>query len=315
MPLARIWCADPGLKRKGQRVSLPIDECLKCALSGDPPCNYEYPVLAAMYRDDGQGPVQQRGDSLSTTAITGPCVRQLVLERKVNYIEHPDDMWARFMGTTVHGILEGNIPEGWWGEKRVIAPVPGMQRFISCKPDLVNPIAGILDDYKKAKKFPQFGYVYGDQQAQLQVNRWIIDHAEWVGDTRAIKNEDGTESPNPDWVKFEDSGLERPEAWDQLRIVYITEDGMDVHPVKKRIKVPNKNGDGEHTRWVADIWSDEEVEEYLVPRYLERMKALQAWPDEVPPIPDDIDKWGKSFPCGYCPVRDECMRLEIEEGR
>lgn len=304
MPLTRIECADFALKKKGQTVILPVAECLKCALGRNNGCNYTYEVLNAMY-----GASQDRGDNISTTAVITSCMRSEVLRRKTDYTEHPDDMWAAFKGTLTHAVLERNIAPGDWGEVRVWAPVPGYEgRFISCRPDLVSPKHGILWDYKTAKRIPQWGHVWGDQEAQLQVNRWIIDHAVHVGDEFGVK-EIGNQ------VILDN----RPEEWTSLRIVYITDETMDVHEVTQSIDVPNKSGDGTHKKRVPDIWSDEEVLDFMLPRYEELMYALQSYPEYIPAIPQDIEErgetWGRKFPCGWCPVRAECKRLALEEGR
>lgn len=304
MPLRRVECADPALRKEGRRVFLPTDKCLDCALTRNNGCNYTYEVLKAMY---GADQTEQRGDNVSTTTLLTSCPRQTVLERKTDFIAHPDDLWAAFKGTLTHEVLRDNIGPGDWGEVRVWARVPDTDEYISCRPDLVSPRQGILWDYKTAKRIPNFGHIWPNQEAQLQINRWIIDHAVGWGDEGP--------SDKKTWSSF---GPEmRPQEWTSLRIVYITDETMAVHEVTKRIRVPNKTREGEHTEIVPDIWSDEQVLDYMMPRWEELTRAFAGWPEHVPPIPEEIgaDAWGRKFPCGWCPVRDECKRLALEENR
>jgi len=294
MPLRRVDCADPALKREGRRVLLPLASCLDCAATRNNGCAYTYEILKSMF-----GAEQERGRNISTTAVLGKCLRQQVLKRKVNYAESPDDMWARYKGTMVHGVLEGNMAPGCWGEVRVWARVPTLDdEWISCSPDLVDPAKGILFDYKTAKELPKYGNPWPDHEAQLQVNRWIIDNAVNMG-------------PAMDQA-FD---LERPSEWTALCITYITDKTTATYEVTKSIDVPNKTNDRTHKERVIDIWSDEEVLDFMVPRIEELRLGLDNYPDYVPPVPDDIEWLGKGFPCGWCPVREECRRLVMEEGR
>lgn len=309
MPLRRIDCADPALKREGRRVLLPLKSCLDCAATRNNGCAYTYEILKSMF-----GAEQDRGRNISTTAILGKCIRQTVLARKVPYAESPDDMWARYKGTMAHAILEGNMAPGCWGEVRVWARVPTLDgEWISCMPDLVDPAKGILFDYKTAKELPKYGNPWPDHEAQLQVNRWIIDNAVGIGDTQPT--EGGNISPEGHVFEFEDSGLQRPEEWTALCITYITDKTTATYEVTKSIDVPNKTNDGTHKQRVIDIWSDEEVLDFMVPRIEELRLGLDNYPDYVPSVPDDIEWLGKGFPCGFCSVREECRRLVMEEGR
>ena len=296
MPLTRIFCADPGLKKEGRQVALPMAECLKCAATRNNPCNFTYEMLKSMY--EGQ---QNRGDNISTTAVLAKCPRQFVLERREPYAQYPQELWDRYRGTIIHRVLEENMAPGDWGEVRVWAPVPGLGgEFISCQPDLVSPSQGILWDYKTAKSdsLPKYGDPWPDHEAQLQVNRWIIDNAV------EVEAEDGVRVPLLDSM--------RPDEWTSLKIVYVTDKTMAVYDVTKSIQVPKVDGNGTKAKRVVDIWSDDQVLNYMVPRYVERRQALEMYPQEVPPVPEEYrDRSMTGFPCDWCPVRKDCFELQL----
>jgi len=315
-PLTRIYCADPGLKKEGRQVALPMGECLKCAATRNNPCHFTHEILSAMYGKEATMGAGARGDGISTTRILSKCVRSTVLEAKVPYALYPQEMWAGFRGTMAHAVLEGNMAPGDWGEVRCIAEVPGLRnQFISCMPDLVSPAAGILWDYKTTTNdsMPKYGDPWPDHEMQLQVNRWIIDNARWEGQGRPVDNGEDGYLPNPEWQLFDHP---RPEVWEELRIVYLTDKTTATYAVTKSIDVPKVSGVGTKKARVADIWSDEQVLDFLVPRYEELRHWLSVFPEEVPPVPDDLAARGRrGFPCDWCPVKGECDRLLIEEGR
>jgi hypothetical protein len=197
---------------------------------------------------------------------------------------------------------------GDWGEVRVWAPVPGLDgEYISCQPDLVSPSQGILWDYKTAKadSLPKYGDPWPDHEAQLQVNRWIIDNAVF----------DGDELPeNEAYLRQRMSmGVRKgPKEWTALKIVYVTDKTMAVYDVTKSIQVPKVGGNGTKAQRVVDIWSDDEVINYMVPRFIERREALERYPQEVPPVPDEYrERSMTGFPCDWCPVRKDCFELQL----
>ena len=315
MPLEQVWCASAALKRKRQATSLPLDRCLAHAQTRDASvdCNYTYEVLGAMF-----GAQQDRGNNISTTALLTPCVRQTVLERSVSYTNSLDKLWPAFLGTIAHRVLEGSMAPDAYGEERFWAPWG--DDYVSCSPDLVVPSKGLLYDYKgKFKKgwreVGVFNRPEPEHALQLQLNRWIIDHAVGVGPedklpgktTLTATGKTKTYVANPAWADPTDL---KPKEWSELVIVYISEDRPVLMPVQKQ---PGGKG----TRYVPDIWSDKEVEDFVAPRYDALQRGLVNYPHEVPAIPPEFGYWEPphGFPCSWCSVVSECKRLKIEEGR
>jgi PD-(D/E)XK nuclease superfamily len=287
MPLNAIHCADPN--REGEYLS--IKDCLSCALSGDNGCNFTYPILKSMY--DGDQSVS-RGTGISVTTLKESCLRSAVLSAKLPYAEDPRDMYARWFGTGAHAMVEPHMPPGcygevrfwmWWGDE-----------LVSGKPDLVDREHGLIYDYKTAKELPRYGQPWPDHAIQLQLYRYLIDHAVGVGD-----------DPNPDtWADPSDF---QPPDWEVLYVTYLAKEGTVTLPVTRSEEWVKKDGTpAARKRRVPDIWTDEQVEAYVAPRMEQLVAGFEL--GQVPPVPigwENLTGWK----CvKFCPVKDECMAMQ-----
>lgn len=236
----------------------------------------------------------QDRDYISSTMLVDGCSRSKVLERREDFVVDLDSLWPAFRGTQLHRTLEfynrpGSLAEARFFTKLYV-PKKG-EVEISCSPDIITVNPNAIGDYKapvQDTSIPSYGYPWPNQTQQLNFNRYIVNHAQrW--DLR-----EGDELPfDPVTLKFE-----------RLYIVYLGSRGPKVLEVQKAEKIPNKAGTGEYTRKFPDIWSDQAVEDMLIPRLIGMLKALDAYPE----WPDDLGDYpGFEGPPGWgCPGKPWC---------
>ncbi len=207
-------------------------------------------------------------DYISTTALVGGCARSKILERKEDYILDLNSLWPAFRGTQVHQTLEFSARPGSIAESRFWTSVyiKGAGDIeISCSPDLLTQNPAAVVDYKAPsddRSIPMYGYPWRSHVDQLQFNRYIVNHAErW-------ELPEGEELPfNPRTLQFE-----------HLYIVYLGSRGPKVIECQKSIPWTFKTGN-EGTKKVPDIWSDDQVEDELIPRARAFIRALESYPE------------------------------------
>jgi hypothetical protein len=243
------------------------DQVLSAALHADPKWSpWTYELLAAALEE-----FQERGDQISTTSLVAPCPRSLVLERKAPYILHMDDVWRAFRGTMIHYVLEGTARTNSIAEHRFFAPFDAEE--ITCSPDLVT--SDTIYDYKNTKQVPKYDYPYRSHVEQLQLNRYILNHA-----TRVEKDgEVATQFP------FD----YRIANYQHLVVVYIDLDGPKPLEVTHSVEVKGRT----RKRREPHIWTDGEVLEAFIPRFRSLRAALDSypeWPDGI----EDIEWWGSN---------------------
>lgn len=172
-----------------------------------------------------------------------------------------------------------------------------------------------------SKENPRFEYPWKDHVVQGQVNRWLCDNAdyvEWndrlypltiVGHDR-LMGWYGADSP---LVKAWDVNLNRerfvPVEWQGVWVVYMDDKGPKPLLCTKSIQVPKADGVGTKAARVADIWSDAQVEDFIINRYAEVREAfdrIETDPTDVPDIPDDFTAWRHPL-CEWCAVKESCV--------
>ena len=276
---------------------VPVDKLLEIAYDADPhwsPWSYELISAAA-------GEVEDRGTNISSTALTSPCPRSLVLERMEDYVEDMDRLWRAFRGTMVHYVLEAAARPNSIAEVRFFAPVG--EDVISCKPDLVTE-DGQLWDYKNTAKVPRWNNPYPGNVEQLQFNRWIVNNAaKWEKNgepydlTLDVRN-----------LKF-----------NHLAIMYLDLDGPKPLEYMESIMVPTTSKAAKSKvkpMRLPGVWSDDRVMDILVPRF----KALRAAFEMYPKFPNICEKvWGgpPTWECpGYphCPLKGGCLASRYPKG-
>lgn len=256
---------------------------------------------------------RQERDYLSTTSLTAKCSRQQSIQRQVDYSEDLDGMWASFRGTMFHGQLEQHVQPGALEEARLFVTIDGIQ--LSGSPDLWDPLMGVLYDYKFCKEVPRWNKPWGDHIEQLNINRWLVDHAEkmvWRGRTYVPCEDD----PRYFWDEENwnnggamDKVLVRPMDWVDLIVVYMDDKGVKPLRCTKSIQIPKVGGEGTKAAVVSDVWDDEQVEDLIfdrLPRVYDALTELN-----IPPAPEGWEHQSHIL-CSYCPVRKECAQFESE---
>lgn len=276
--------------RDGQVV--PIGKLLDLAAKGEVKGGWTYELLSALLATQ-----QDRGDRISTTTLTSKCRRSEYLKRTTDYTDEANKLWASFRGTMFHGQLEWHAHPANIAEARYHVELEGLGP-LSGSPDLVAVPAGVLYDYKNTKEVPRFDYAWPDHIAQVNVNRWLVDHAHRV----EFQGEEFDLADPVNRTRFV------PFAWDSLVLVYMDDKGPKPITVTRSEEVIGKNGRPKKVR-VPDLWSDERCEDYIRRKYA-------AWKDSfesgvVPDIPEDFERWRHPL-CGFCPVRDLCIDLYLD---
>lgn len=286
---------------------------------------FTYELLSAMLAE-----VQERGKKVSaTTVLSGKCLRSEVLKRTRPYTDDPKKLYASFRGTMFHGRLELNAHPASIPEARFHKYLDGLGWF-SGSPDLVDPKGGYLYDYKFTKQNPVFAYPWGDHKEQVQVNRWLVDTCDYVeyrgallpttdiGKAEVLRRVEEEEAVTPVLpidhdVYRANKSMFQPHDWQGLIVVYMDDSGPKPIMCTKSIDVPKKSNPKETKKArVADIWTDDRVEELVVKGYALAREALDSDGDPLPAIPDDYQGWKHPL-CNYCPVKDDCVEEYIEE--
>lgn len=270
------------------------EEALEAAAERPEGQKYPYELLKAMLA------TRQERDYISTTTLTSKCLRSTVLQRQEPYTEDVDRMWAAFRGTMFHGQLEKHAHPECVEEARFFVELEGLGT-LSGSPDLVDPARGILYDYKFTKENPRFDRPWPDHVQQVQVNRWLVDHAHRV----VWRGKEYDLSVKRNIKKF------RPMDWQDLIVIYMDDRGPKPLRVTKSIDIPKLHGEGTKKARVSDVWDDEKVEEFIYSRYEEAKHYLES--GEVPPIPGPEWAYGAHALCGFCPLKQRCIELQLQE--
>lgn len=275
----------------------PVEEILDEAYRADPHWSpWSYELLAASI-----GEIEERGSNISTTALTSPCPRSVVIERMEDYIGDVDTLWRAFRGTMVHYVLEAAQRPNSVAEVRFFAPIG--DDVISCKPDLITE-DGQLWDYKNTAKVPRWNNPYPNHVEQLQLNRWIVNNAvKWEKDDKEYPLQLDVRS-----MKFE-----------HLVIMYLDLDGPKPLEYMESIDVPTTSKDAKSkTKKVRlpGVWDDERVLDMLLPRFNAMRAALESYP-KFPKIAQQV--WGgpPTWACPgypYCPLRGQCTASRYPGG-
>jgi hypothetical protein len=235
-------------------------------------------------------------DMVSTTLLTTKCLRSEFLQRTEPFSEDPEKLWAAFRGTMYHGQLEYKAHPSSIAEARFKVELDGLG-VLTGSPDLVDVVNGVQFDYKTNKENPKFAYPWGNHVEQLNVNRWLVDHAtevEWSGDTY-------------DLTDSEVRAFFVPAEWTALVVVYMDDRGPKPLPCLKTIKVPKADpSSGMKSKRVPHIWSDEYAEEWIRGRYADIRTHIEN--GTLPAIPDAFEGWAHPL-CGFCPKKKECIDL------
>lgn len=236
--------------------------CLACALSsGHPPCGFDYMILRSLFDDRTS---EKRRSEIHVTDLTG-CLRKAALDKLSPAAEVVHETLARWMGTHMHGVLEGSndlvdseLDVAWAG--------------IVGRADVVYRDGRLLD-FKTSRWIFPAKLPYGSHALQVNIYAWMLRK------------------------------MGRP--INRLQIQYIDMSGptkcrkcrVPVRMIEGELKCPQCSNfvSGAHLGAVlveVPLMTDEEVEDQI----LHRKEALQAALDmNFPPEAEP------GYLCSYCP--------------
>lgn len=310
MPLTAILC--PCADCKGEVAHDPnvaLDH-----LARRKPGKFTFELLASMLATQ-----QERGNRITTTLLTGKCLRSEYLKRRTEYTDDPEKLYASFRGTMFHGQLEEFAHPGAIAEARFHIELEGLGH-LSGSPDLVDPKVGYLYDYKFTKENPRFDYPWKEHVAQLQINRWLVDNGDYVelkGEffpltergVELLREQYGDISLIPEWDIRTNRARFVPIDWQGLIVAYMDDKGPKPILITRSEDVPKKDGKGTRKARVADVWDDETVEALVRERYEAAREALLG--GVLPDIEEAFQNWQHPL-CGFCPVKGACIDSYID---
>lgn len=143
--------------------TLTTEDCLKCALSsGRAPCGYDYALLKALY---GSSEQSERANSIHVTDLTG-CPRRAYYDKREPSPEYPHEMLVRWMGSGMHGMVEGS-------DQHLDCELALAHDGIVGRSDLVYKDGRLVD-----MKFTRWMYPnklpYGSHALQVNIYAWIL---------------------------------------------------------------------------------------------------------------------------------------------
>jgi hypothetical protein len=245
-----------------------------------------YPMLRSMLE------VEARPEGISVTnLLLNDCLRCSILEDNVSYTQDLAGLWRAWKGSMYHMVMANYGDEEAIRETRFWAKVPGMDASIHGKPDLILPKHGTLIDLKTTRHVPMWDKVWDDHNQQLQMYRWLVNHAADAEDEALRK------------LKFKSLGI-----W------YVDDEHIKPLEVRKSFEVATKKDAKYPLKKVKlpEIWSDEAVETMISSRYKKVKNAYEYYDEtgELPPYPADVPDPmpAQYWPHQYSPVAYLCLK-------
>lgn len=147
--------------------NVSFEECLKCSLTCQNKCQFDYPVLKGIAEQ-----VAEERNFISITSLLG-CLRGAYFLRTNEVYVSPEDLYYSFRGIMIHKIVEDNPHPDSITEERFYRTLYGLK--ISGRPDCIIPSKGILKDYKSCKAVPRYDRCYKNHIEQLNGYKWLIE--------------------------------------------------------------------------------------------------------------------------------------------
>jgi CRISPR/Cas system-associated exonuclease Cas4 (RecB family) len=164
-------------------VALDFDDLVDLAEYGL--TDYPPEFVRAMRPDDAL-------DGIRVTTLVS-CLRKEILSRKYEYIESPEDFYARTRGRLIHIGLMHYVRPGAICLQRFERKIDSIT--ITGEPDVIDPEGRTIRDFKVVSRIPK--EPYASHTAQVNVYRWLvaetyrIEHLElfYLGPTSARRFE------------------------------------------------------------------------------------------------------------------------------
>lgn len=178
MPIKTIKCS----AKRGKEFLQTVNDCLKCAASGDPPCEFTLSMLLSML---SSGP----RDGIHVTSIIS-CPRQSILKRSIDYTVDPKMQWYSFRGSFLHLVLEKSATKEDFPPdiQAIMAENPAVTSELHVQLQVGNSILvgtideyieslGIIRDYKSSSKIPTWNRPYRNHQDQINIYITMLEAA------------------------------------------------------------------------------------------------------------------------------------------
>ncbi len=166
-----------GFRCPAGKGDLLFEECLKCAASHKNPCQFDYPILAAMHNN------LRKEEKVSVSTLLN-CLRKVVLQMRHDVYLDPGQLYYAFRGQLFHTVVAEAQNGGAVAEEEFERIVAGIT--LSGHPDVIYPDYGKLVDYKSTKRIPKDGTPYANHGIQVNLYRYLVapqyqvDHLEIV---------------------------------------------------------------------------------------------------------------------------------------
>jgi CRISPR/Cas system-associated exonuclease Cas4 (RecB family) len=138
-------------------------DCLKCALeTGQPPCGFDYTILRSMFDDTSS---VQRRNEIHVTDLTG-CLLKSFYDKVSPSAEYVHEKMSRWMGTHMHGVLEGS-------DEHVDSELPLAWDGIVGRADVVYKNGRVLD-FKSTRWLIPDKLPYGSHEVQVNIYAYLL---------------------------------------------------------------------------------------------------------------------------------------------
>lgn len=178
MPIKTIKCS----AKRGKEFIQTVNDCLRCAASGDPPCEFTLSMLLSMLASEPR-------EGIHVTSIIS-CPRQAILKKRVEYTVDPKMQWYAFRGSFLHLVLETaankedfpkDIQDIMLSNPTVTSELHvqlqvGESVLVGTVDEYIESL-GIIRDYKSSSKIPTWNRPYRNHQDQINIYITMLEAA------------------------------------------------------------------------------------------------------------------------------------------
>jgi len=140
---------------------LDTEKCLVCALD-TPPCGYDRAVLKNIFGDSQH---EERKSTIHVTDLTG-CIRKAWYEKTNPAPEYPHEALTRWLGTKIHGAIEGS-------DEFMDSELPVVWDTLVGKSDIVYKDGRIVD-IKTSRWLIPSKLPYGSHVLQVNIYAFML---------------------------------------------------------------------------------------------------------------------------------------------
>jgi len=280
MPIRGIVCEHTG-------EDVTIDYCLNCARSWHNPCHFIYPVVKHIVNDFDRS--SHRDTEIHVTDITSPCIRNVVIQKLIDYTVRLTDRIYLIDGTMVHKLIESVSDSSYKQEQDIIWTTQDGTEILGTYDILTN--SGILIDIKTSRGLNPKWLPRDEHVWQLNIYRVILNH----NIPSSVKTMEAI---------YKD--MNGPQKCKTCRGKLFL--GEHAIPTCSRERCGKKypNAHSGYIRIDIPRYDDEDI---ICMIEMQARIIKDALDNKIiPEIPSKLADWV----CSYCAVKKECHRLESE---